>query len=99
MDSVGRFATALKRPLRLRLQTPPELTAGVPSGAASDDDDAAAKPAGTPPLTRYPVGTRATVLAHLELPVPESDLSPDERTLIQLLCDLLAPALVRLTCG
>ena len=99
-DEKGRLHyESIGRPGLLALGSVPELTTGAPSGAASDDADAAAMPAGKPPLTRYPVGTRAAVLAHLELPVPESDLSPDERTLIQLLCDLLAPALVRLTGG
>jgi hypothetical protein len=77
---VARFATALGRPLQLRLPTP--------AGSAPS--------ATTELLTRYPVGTRTAVLGHLELPVPESELSPDERTLVQLLCDLLAPTLGRL---
>ena len=102
--SVERFAAALQRPLRLRLSAP--STPGTPSTSnrsivsfASDDATPADRPADKPLVTRYPVGTRAAVLAYLELPMPESDLSPDERTLIQLLCDLLAPALVRLTGG
>ena len=100
VGSVERFAAALKRPLRLRLQAPPELFASAASDdSPSDATTTAGKPPDQRPLTRYPVGTRAAVLAHLELPLPESDLSPDERTLIQLLCDLLAPALVRLSGG
>jgi hypothetical protein len=55
-----------------------------------------AAPSPTEPLTRYPVGTREALLGYLELPVAEADLGPDERTLVQLLCDLLAPTLVRL---
>ncbi len=99
VGSVERFAAALNRPVRLRLQAPPALAASAPSAYAVANANASPTPAGAPPVTRYPVGTRAAVLAYLELPLPESDLSPDERTLIQLLCDLLAPTLVRLTGG
>ena len=77
---VAHFAAALGRPLELRLAEP----------------TASALPTTAGPMTSYPVGTRAAVLGHLVLPVPESDLSPDERTLVQLLCDLLAPTLARL---
>ncbi len=53
-------------------------------------------PSGSAAVTRYPVGTREALLGYLELPVAEAELGPDERTLVQLLCDLLAPTLLRL---
>ncbi len=57
---------------------------------------AAPAAAGAAPETRYPVGTRDAVLGHLVVPAPESALSPDERTLLQLFCDVVAQALQRL---
>lgn len=46
--------------------------------------------------TRYPVRLREGVLGHLEASQSERDISPDDRVLMQLLCDLLAPPLGRL---
>jgi UDP-GlcNAc:undecaprenyl-phosphate GlcNAc-1-phosphate transferase len=88
---IADFATALGRPLQLTQSASPAPLSAAASARA--DGPAVAAPL---PATRYPVGTRQAVLGHLELPMPESALSPDERTLIQLLCDLLAPTLVRL---
>jgi hypothetical protein len=79
---VAGFAAALERPLRLTLD------ASAPAAALAKDGDETA--------ARYPVGTRAGILGHLELTLPAAALGPDERTLIQLLCDQLAPVLLRL---
>ena len=51
-----------------------------------------AEPAG-PAVTRYPIGTQDALRGWLEIARPEAQLGPDERTLLQALCDALAPAL------
>ncbi|MCS6915520.1 MAG: MraY family glycosyltransferase [Myxococcales bacterium] len=47
--------------------------------------------------TSYPIRTLDGVVARLELNVDERHISPDDRVLMQLLCDMLAPPLCRLS--
>lgn len=74
-------------------QAPAEVSPGDQPRAPRAMADGSLVPASA---TRYPVGTRAAVLGYITVPVPESALSPDERTLVQLFCDVLAQALARL---
>lgn len=53
-------------------------------------------PAADAGATRYPIGAGQQIHGYLRVAVPESALGPDERTLLQLLCDLMAPALGRM---
>lgn len=46
--------------------------------------------------TRYPIGAGQQVHGYLRVAAPEAALGPDEQTLLQLLCDLMAPALGRM---
>ena len=59
------------------------------------DGEPAERPAA--PGTSYPIRATTGILARLESRVAEVRLSPDDRILVQLLCDLLAPPLRRLS--
>lgn len=49
-----------------------------------------------PGLTHYPIRLREGLQGYLEACIDERDISPDDRVLMQLLCDLIAPFLGRL---
>jgi UDP-GlcNAc:undecaprenyl-phosphate GlcNAc-1-phosphate transferase len=63
-------------------------------GPAAIDAQGAGDPRGG---TRYPIRALDGVLGYIEAPVEEMQISADDRILMQLLCDLLAPQLRRLS--